>query len=127
MEWNAMTPEKKKVTIGYILLLVGRFVMAMIGNVMAADPYTLTPAKARLALFFIVGGLVVGLVGVVFVIVGAVKDDIPKKQKAIQILLVIGIFLGGLIGMLCLIGSLFVSRSARKTSNKQDEQDLEKW
>lgn len=118
--WNAMSAPKKRKFIGVSIIIIFRYLMVFVGLVNAN-------AEPELSLIMITGGMGVGLVGLGIYIWGTVGEDRPVLSKVVSVLLSIGIFMGGWIGIVCIAASLILSLIAKKKSRQQDDQETNRW
>ncbi len=120
INWNAMSAPKKRKFIGLSIIIIFRYLVVFIGLMNMYD----TPVPS---LIMVSGGMVVGLVGLGIYIWGIVGEDRPVLSKIVSVLLSIGIFMGGWIGIACIAASLILSLIAKKNSRQQDDQETNRW
>lgn len=120
INWNAMSAPKKRKFIGLSIIIIFRYLVVFIGLMNMYD----TPVPS---LIMVSGGMVVGLVGLGIYIWGIVGEDRPIISKIVSVLLSIGIFMGGWIGIACIAASLILSLIAKKNSRQQDDQETNRW
>lgn len=120
INWNAMSAPKKRKFIGLSIIIIFRYLVVFIGLMNMYD----TPVPS---LIMVSGGMVVGLVGLGIYIWGIVSEDRPVLSKIVSVLLSIGIFMGGWIGIACIAASLILSLIAKKNSRQQDDQETNRW
>lgn len=118
--WNAMSAPKKRKLIGVSIIVIFRYLVMFVGLMIMYD----TPIPAFI---MVSGGMVVGLVGLGIYIWGTVGEDRPVLSKVVSVLLSIGIFMGGWIGIVCIAASLILSLIAKKKSRQQDDQETDRW
>lgn len=120
INWNAMSAPKKRKFIGVSIIIIFRYLVMFIGLMNIYD----MPVQAFI---MVCGGMVVGLVGLGIYIWGIVGEDRPVLSKIVSVLLSIGIFMGGWIGIACIAASLILSLIAKKNSRQQDDQETNRW
>lgn len=120
INWNAMSAPKKRKFIGVSIIIIFRYLVMFIGLMNIYD----MPVQAFI---MVCGGMVVGLVGLGIYIWGVVGEDRPVLSKIVSVLLSIGIFMGGWIGIACIAASLILFLIAKKNSRQQDDQETNRW